>query len=67
MLKIENMGLFTNLCKALITERPVAGLAARSYELVGVKDHDLVLVGLVYENAVNGRCISRYNRKPVAN
>ncbi|KAF2285413.1 hypothetical protein GH714_003638 [Hevea brasiliensis] len=36
-------------------ERPVARLAASSDELVGIKDHDLVFVGLVYENAVNSR------------
>lgn len=50
----------------VVIERPVARLAASGDELVGIEDHDLVFVGLVYEDAMYGRCISRYYRETIA-
>lgn len=44
---------------------PVTGLAASSDELVGIKDHDLVLVRLMDQYAVNRRCVGGHYRELV--
>lgn len=45
---------------------PVAGLAGGAEELVGVEEHDLVLVGFVDEDAVYGGGVRRDHGEPVA-
>lgn len=46
--------------------RPVTGLAASGDELVRVEDHNLVLVGLVHQYAVNSWSVRHHHRKPIA-
>ena len=46
--------------------KPVAGLATSGDELVRVEDHDLVLVGLVNQYAVNCRGIGYHYGEPIA-
>jgi len=45
---------------------PVAGLAAGGDELVGIEDHDLVLVGLVDQDAVDRRGVGGQDGESVA-
>lgn len=45
---------------------PVSRLSAGGDELVGVENHDLVLVGLVHQYAVHRRCVRRHYGVPLA-
>ena len=45
---------------------PVAGLTGGAEELVGVEDHDLVLVGLVDKDAMDGGGVGRHQREAIA-
>lgn len=46
--------------------RPVAGLAAGGDEFMRVKDHDLILVGLVHQYTVHRRRVCSYDGETFA-
>jgi hypothetical protein len=43
------------------SNKPVTGLTASSDELVRVEFHNLVFVGFMDQDAVNGRCVCYYD------
>lgn len=46
-------------------ELPVAALAGAAEELVGVEDHDLVLIGLLHHDALHLRCVGHHERESI--
>lgn len=48
-----------------IRELPVAALAGAAEELVGVENHDLVLVGLLHHDALHLRCVGHHERESI--